>query len=382
MPVPFALQRPEDVQVDPSNYQNTWQQMMANEAKLNKMAQPDPQIPTQDTVPEGLPTQPQRGPAAMPQEISMRRSVSAPAGVDPEALAIKQMERQNINEGLLNQKAGIDQMTQNRKDYASRPKQWNLSALNAYFDSIVPGSKLSEGYVPPETEADRQKQIMAYDQAIQKAREGYSDKQVDYLKALYADKQAKQTADALKIANKLTPGQQAADVAFGKEYQDWNAQGGYAGFNKNLSQLKDAAEQLKNHPELSGSVSASLPDAVRKRVDPKGYALQQQIEQAAQASLKATLGSQFTAQEGEGILHRVYDPALPASQNIVKLNGEIEKLERQALAKENASKYFEKTGSLRGTKASDHPASVGGGAPPAGTAAPSREEMLKALGGS
>lgn len=158
---------------------------------------------------------------------------------------------------------------------------------------------------------------------------------------------------------KLLPGQEAADREFGKEYQEWNAQGGYAGLEKQLAQLEAAATALES-PQgegmTGGTLEAWLPggssDAARARVKPEAFALQQGVEQAIQASLRQTLGSQFTEKEGAQVIARSFDPRLPAKTNAAKIRAEIENIRRRGLEKDRASKYFEQTGgTLKGLDA-------------------------------
>jgi hypothetical protein len=155
----------------------------------------------------------------------------------------------------------------------------------------------------------------------------------------------------------FTPGEESSDKAFGKEYQDWNAQGGYSGVEKQLNSLEEAKASLKNNPGLTGPWISALPDAVRRRTSPESFAVQQQVEQAVQGSLRQTLGSQFTEKEGERIMRNSYDPALPAEENIKKLDATIKDLQTKAQQKALASKYFEENGTLKGFKASERPAS-------------------------
>jgi len=148
--------------------------------------------------------------------------------------------------------------------------------------------------------------------------------------------------------NSLTPGQEAADKAYGKDYQEWNPQGGYAGVEKQLGALESAAQALKDNPGMTGPVVSAMPDVIRRRTNPEAFALQQQVEQAVQGSLRATLGAQFTEKEGERIMRNSFDPALPAEENIKKLNATIQELKTKALEKERSAKYFEQTGTLKG----------------------------------
>lgn len=91
---------------------------------------------------------------------------------------------EKVSASLANQQAGIGQLENSLKEMKARPRGIDFSALTSYFDSIVPDSKLSQGYTPPESEEKRQERILQLEGAIQKSKEGMSDKEIDYMKSL------------------------------------------------------------------------------------------------------------------------------------------------------------------------------------------------------
>lgn len=160
--------------------------------------------------------------------------------------------------------------------------------------------------------------------------------------------QAKVDSKGGKEKPALTPGQKALDVAFAKDYNDFISQGGYAGVEKNIDQLKPIIETLNSG---SGSgLSGNLPKVLRDTFDRKNSAIQDQVEEIVQSNLKTTLGSQFTAKEAENFLARTFNPRQDPKENAKRLERLITQTKKIALAKEEASKYFEENGTLAGFK--------------------------------
>lgn len=153
----------------------------------------------------------------------------------------------------------------------------------------------------------------------------------------------------------LTPGQQALDKTFAKEYDDWTS-GGEASVDKNLTRLKEARDKLeKAKGDLigtSGPITGRLPDFLRSE---NSRTIQQDVQAAAQGALKATLGAQFTEKEGERIMKMAYDPTLSPEANIQKIDAAIAELESGKLAKNAKAGHFEKAGTLAGLSKKDLP---------------------------
>lgn len=266
-------------------------------------------------------------------------------------------------EGLAGQREGLKQIESQIAELQKPQETSALAPILMAASDLVSGTQFMKGYQTPEQkEQARKEKALALKMGLQKSKNELTDKEIDLFKAQYQDSLGREKmAMEEKLAKmklgadagmKLLPGQEAADKAFGKEYQDWNAQGGYAGVEKQLSQLEEAAQALENNPSLSGGASTALPDAIRRRLTPEAVTIEQSVKQATQAALRQTLGSQFTEKEGEQIMQRSYDPALPAEENIKKIRSAVKELKTRALEKERASKYFESTGgTLKGLDA-------------------------------
>lgn len=145
----------------------------------------------------------------------------------------------------------------------------------------------------------------------------------------------------------LTPGQQALDRAFGNDYAEW-LNGGNVSTQTQLKALEQVQQQLAAGENLSGGAASLLPSALQKYVDPDRVSAQQAVEKAIQATLRATLGAQYTQREGEDLLARSWDPRLPPKENAKKLAATIADLKRRVEQKNKQIEYFDREGTLAG----------------------------------
>lgn len=146
---------------------------------------------------------------------------------------------------------------------------------------------------------------------------------------------------------KLTPGQEAADKAFGKEYSDYVAGGGSEGLKKNIQSLEFAKEGLKQGDKYD-RWAGFLPRMVREVISPAQVAREDAVKNAIQATLRQTLGAQFTEKEGQALLERAYNPRLPVEENVRRVEQAAQELKRTAAQKMKSAEQFERTGSLVG----------------------------------
>lgn len=169
----------------------------------------------------------------------------------------------------------------------------------------------------------------------------------------------------------LTPGQEAADKTFGKEYSDFVAGGGVETANKNLRGLQDVQAKLKNAPEpnLLQRAAGYLPDSFRAAITPEAKAREDEVKSAIQNTLRQTLGAQFTEKEGTAILNRAYDPRLTNAENLRRVQREAAALKAQLEQKMRSAQQFENTGSLVGLGAAG------------GSNAPMQQQMQRAQQG-
>lgn len=152
---------------------------------------------------------------------------------------------------------------------------------------------------------------------------------------------------------KLTPGQEALDKEFAKNYAEYKAQGGYADVQKSLDQLRSARDDLtaaQDDPEggVSGSRIGITPDFILAAVNPKAVDTREKIQEVAQRNLRLVLGAQFTEKEGERLINRVYNPKLEESANAERLDRLFKQIDLAAQVREDASNYFEQNGTLKG----------------------------------
>lgn len=161
----------------------------------------------------------------------------------------------------------------------------------------------------------------------------------DQAQAIIAERDASQPV--------LTPAQKAVDEAFAKEYVDWNALGGWANSAKQLGTLREQSRRLMAE-DVTGGLKGVLPVGVRAVTHPSSAAVQQGVEETIQQSLRQTLGAQFTEREGQALIQRTYDPRLPEAENRKRVARLRSQLTLAAQAKNSASRYFEKKGTLTG----------------------------------
>lgn len=156
---------------------------------------------------------------------------------------------------------------------------------------------------------------------------------------------------------KPTVAQNEVDKNFGKDYADYNVGGGKATIDKNLGLLEEAAQELDAPGELAGGISGMLPDRAQDLTNPKLAAARDKIRSAIQASLKQVLGAQFTEKEGQAIFNRAFNPRLSDAENAKRVRTELQALSAMAKDKDNAARYYEQHGTLRGFQ----PATAGRG---------------------
>ena len=152
---------------------------------------------------------------------------------------------------------------------------------------------------------------------------------------------------------KLTPAQKAVDTKFGKEYNDFVSAGGSSAIAKNLKMLDDAIKIIKDSPE--GDVSGKIVGLADKTgtlsyTYPKAAEAKDLIGGVAQSNLRAILGGQFAAKEGEQLLARAYNTAQPKKDNLNRLTALRDQIEKAAQDKIDASQYYEEKGTLKGFK--------------------------------
>lgn len=186
---------------------------------------------------------------------------------------------------------------------------------------------------------------------IQKAQEDFSRRQQAALLAQNKiDVQEIKGEQKAAAGPKPTKGQEAVDRAFGKTYEEFQASGGKAEYEKNLAKLEDALTQLESGKVKTGGAGAYTGEAGMEILNPKLAELKEQIQSAVQGMFRPTLGAQFTEKEGERLMKTEFNPRLSGPANVKKLRAAIGARRAQAEAKLKAIQYYEEHGTLTGFK--------------------------------
>lgn len=147
----------------------------------------------------------------------------------------------------------------------------------------------------------------------------------------------------------LTPGQKKVDETFADTYAAF-VTGGASDTAKQVTQLADAVKQLEENKQLTGPLIGLLPEGVLSLVSPQALAVKQTIQEVVQRNLRAVLGPQFTAKEGEALIARAFDPTLGADENIKRVRRLLEQINRANSDTQAAVNYYEANGTLQGFK--------------------------------
>lgn len=145
-----------------------------------------------------------------------------------------------------------------------------------------------------------------------------------------------------------TPGEDARDRAAGTMVSEFIDSGGYADMEKNIKQLRAVSKTLGSGANVTGPVLGQMPDMIGSVFNPQAVDTRQQVEEVVQRNLRALLGSQFTAQEGENLIARAYNPKLGEAVNKDRVDRLITGIEKAYAAKKAAAEYLNKHRTMRG----------------------------------
>lgn len=146
----------------------------------------------------------------------------------------------------------------------------------------------------------------------------------------------------------LSKGQEKADKDAATEYNEFILQGGAADMQKNIGQLEEVAKSLEQSDNLTGALIGVQPMWLRTALNPESVDTQQAVEEVVQRNLRLVLGAQFTAEEGNRLIARAYNPSLDESVNAKRIRRLLGSIKKAYSAKLSAAQYFEKNGTLKG----------------------------------
>lgn len=193
-----------------------------------------------------------------------------------------------------------------------------------------------------------------YNEAYQKAQEDPKNpllrNEVKALELKLGLQQPPQTQAEL-VKKELTPLQAKVEEKSAQDLVDFTVGGGFSDVQKGLTQLENAKQILKQQPEgkVTGKLIGVQDDTgLLKYTNPVAQDTKEQVQEIAQRNLRLILGPQFTAKEGEALINRVYNPALPQSVNVKRLELLQEQMASAAKTKQEAVDYYNANGTLKG----------------------------------
>lgn len=155
------------------------------------------------------------------------------------------------------------------------------------------------------------------------------------------------------LKKSLSPLEMKVEEKSAQDLVDFTIGGGFSDVQKGLSQLEIAKQTLKQQPEgkITGKLVGAQDDTgLLKYTNPVAQDTKEQVQEIAQRNLRLILGPQFTAKEGEALINRVYNPALPQSVNVKRLELLQEQMTSAAKTKQEAVDYYNTNGTLKGFK--------------------------------
>jgi hypothetical protein len=155
------------------------------------------------------------------------------------------------------------------------------------------------------------------------------------------------------VKKSLTPLETKVEEKSAQDLVDFTIGGGFSDVQKGLSQLEIAKQTLQTQPEgrITGKLVGAQDDTgLLKYTNPAAQDTKEQVQEIAQRNLRLILGPQFTAKEGEALINRVYNPALPQSANVKRLDLLQEQMTSAAKTKQEAVEYYNANGTLKGFK--------------------------------
>lgn len=109
----------------------------------------------------------------------------------------------------------------------------------------------------------------------------------------------------------------------------------------NISSIEQVLKELKEGKVQTKTIGSFAPgDQLKKIFSGKLTEISNKAKKAIQASLKQTLGAQFTKEEGERVESRTFDPQLSVDYNIGALEAELQKIKESRENKENLFRQY------------------------------------------
>jgi hypothetical protein len=163
----------------------------------------------------------------------------------------------------------------------------------------------------------------------------------------------------MEAVQRMTPEQRALywrvkranplDKVYATQYGTDVLQGGNVDATKNMSQLKDVQTRLESGNEnLTGPVLGMMPDSIKAYTNPGAIDARDTVQEVVQRNLRAILGGQFAAKEGEQLIARAYNPQLEEKENAKRLGRLYTAMDEALKQKQAAADYMQEYGTIQG----------------------------------
>lgn len=149
---------------------------------------------------------------------------------------------------------------------------------------------------------------------------------------------------------KASPMQAKVDADFASDVAEFNS-GGAVKMQANISKLDNAIKVLREPGTIgaSGPIVGMIKEGIRKPfTTDKTMAVQKDVEQVVQESLKMILGAQFAQKEAEQLLARAFDTSLSEQANADRVEVLKNQLQNAFTARAEAVDHFRRHGTLAG----------------------------------
>ena len=142
-----------------------------------------------------------------------------------------------------------------------------------------------------------------------------------------------------KTKEKPSEGEKTSDREFAKVYNTWKT-GGKSDFDQSTKIFEDAISKLENKEISTGTLEGIGSKFPGYRTETKE--LETRVRKALNTMLRATLGAQFTENEGEKIFQQTFDPSASPESNVANMKTELDRLKGKASDIQDQASYFEK----------------------------------------
>jgi len=315
-------------------------QVMSEQELIAPPAQPT-SLPPIDSAPPApqLDSLPQETPVPMPQRQALTQPPPAP--------------KQDLLSAYLQKLQGGDTELAAAQEHANKQRKLAqmLSGIDRMSRGIAGATSAPSAYKGLEAGADQRVKDLLTQRASQ-------EKRVAMLQKLWEMKHGKpmsafergtlnlRRAEQAQKPQPLSKGGEAEDRAFGKDVASWKSEGGLSAQMRNLEQLDEVIDNMdkakeSNWASYTGPFKGLIWDKIRNITNPAAKAAEDRVKNSVTATLRATLGAQFTEKEGERIFRQSWNDQAPPEENLKNIKRIYQQLKRAVKAKHDLVQYWE-----------------------------------------